>query len=152
MNEYLAFVEDVGETINGKFVYRFYFTSDPSNVWGEYFNVVPSSIIPNLQVDMTSITSVAKAKFPQQLILAKKNHCFSMQDCIDGIIPLCFVEICDNTLMINDVPFFLRFGEKYDDVLSKLNEINVNLYEKEKHAVDTEQLAEFKDNFDDLDF
>ena len=158
MEEYLAFVEEVGQTLNGRFVYRFYFTSDTSNVWGEYFNVVPSAIIPNLQVDMTSITSVAKASFPQKLILAKKNYCFSMQDCIDGIIPLCFVEICDETLTINDIPFFLRFGETYEDVISKLETLSINLYDKEEHTVINEEIVDLKEKFnqnndiDDLDF
>lgn len=160
MDEYLAFVEDIGENVNGEYIYRFYFTSDTDIVWGEYFNVVPTAIIPNIQVDKNSVSSAAKANFPQELVLAKKNYCFSMQDCIDGIIPLCFAEICDNTLTVDDVPFFLRFGETYENVVKTLGLLNIKLYDEEKIVVDDREpinnlikkLDEENNGFDDLDF
>ena len=51
---------------------------------------------------------------------AKENACFSMQDCIDGIIPLCFSEIDDDTIYFNDKPLKFRFGEKIETVQMKL--------------------------------
>jgi hypothetical protein len=53
---------------------------------------------------------------------AKENACFSMQDCIDGIIPLCFSEIDENTLMFKDKPLKFRFGEKIETVELKIAE------------------------------
>jgi hypothetical protein len=160
MDEYLAFVDDIGENVDGEYVYRFYFTSDTDIVWGEYFNIVPSAIIPNLQVDKNSVSSSAKANFPNKLILAKKNYCFSMQDCIDGIIPLCFAEIGDDKLTIDDVPFFLRFGETHENVVKILGNLNIKLYDEEKIEIDSEKpikklinkLDEHNNDIDDLDF
>lgn len=129
MDEYLAFVDFIGKTITGDYIYRFDFTSDTETVWGEFFNVAPSALIPDLQPDKNCITKNAKAVFPTELVIAKKNYCFSMQDCIDGIIPLCFCEINDNTLTIDNIPFFLRFGEPFENVNEKLNKFNIKFYE-----------------------
>lgn len=160
MEEFLAFVEEKGRTVDGEFVYRLYFTTDTDIVWGEFFNVVPSAIIPNLQIDKNSVSSFANAVFSQELILAKKNYCFSMQDCIDGIIPLCFAEICDNQIEIDSIPFFLNFGEPIEDVENKLGKIGIKITDKEEIKKDNnepinnliEQLDENNNDFDDLDF
>lgn len=160
MEEFLAFIEEIGKTVDGNYIYRFYFTTDTDLVWGEFFNVVPSAIIPNIQVDKNSVSSSAKAVFSQSLILAKRNYCFSMQDCIDGIIPLCFAEICENTIEIDSVPFFLNFGEPIENVEKKLGKIGIQLTDKEEIEKEdnlpitnpTTKLDDENNNFDDLDF
>jgi hypothetical protein len=43
-----------------------------------------------------------------------------MQDCIDGIIPLCFSEIDDETIFFKDKPLKFRFGEKRGTVDMKI--------------------------------
>lgn len=59
---------------------------------------------------------------------AKENACFSMQDCIDGIIPLCFSEIDENTIEFKHKPLKFRFGEKRETVELKIAECGlVNL-------------------------
>ena len=67
---------------------------------------------------------------------AKSNACFSMQDSIDGIIPLCFSEIDDDTIEFQHKPLKFRFGEKLDTVEMKLAECGLqNLgYEEIKHG------------------
>lgn len=131
MEEYLGFVDEIGRTIDGKFIYRFDFTLDTDTIWGEYFNVTPSAIIPDLQVDKNALTKRAKAIFPREMVLAKKNYCFSMQDCIDGIIPLIFSEIDDETLEYNGKPFFIHFGKPYEKVLEMLNSVGIELFDIE---------------------
>ena len=44
-----------------------------------------------------------------------------MQDCIDGIIPLCFSEIDENTIEFKGKPLKFRFGEKRETVEMKLS-------------------------------
>lgn len=133
MNEFLGFVDLVGRTNEGGYIYRFDFTLDSDVVWGEYFNVTPTGIIPDLQPDRNSLSKSAKAIFPREMVLAKKNYCFSMQDCIDGIIPLIFSELDENTLKINDTtPFFIRFGETMDSVIEKLKSVNIELFDFEE--------------------
>ena len=35
MDEYLAFVDEIGRTTDGKFIYRLDFTVDTDSVWGD---------------------------------------------------------------------------------------------------------------------
>ena len=129
MNEYLGFVDLIGRTIDGKYLYRFDFTLDADVLWGEYFNITPSAIIPDLQPDKNTLSKSAKVIFPREMVIAKNNFCFSMQDCIDGIIPLIFSEIDESTLMLEDKPFFIRFGETYEEVVKKLKLNNLELFD-----------------------
>ena len=116
MNDFLGFVDEIGRTTDGKYIYRFDFTTDTETIWGEYFNVTPTAIIPDLQVDINALSRQAKVVFPREMVIAKKNFCFSMQDCIDGIIPLIFSEIDEETLMYLDKPFFIHFGLSFEEV------------------------------------
>lgn len=160
MIEYLGFVDEIGRTTDGKYVYRFDFTVDKDTIWGEYFNITPSAIIPDLQADINSLTKQAKVIFPREMVIAKKNFCFSMQDCIDGIIPLMFCEIDEETIIIDEKPFFIRFGETYENVekiLEKagLSFFDVEIVEKGDDSMIDElinSLDDDEDNFDDENF
>jgi hypothetical protein len=154
MDEFLGFVDLIGHTIEGLPIYRFDFTYDTETIWGEYFNITPSAIVPDLQPDKNALSKRAKAIFPSEMVIAKKNYCFSMQDCIDGIIPLIFSEINENILEYDNKPFFLRFGETFEMVNELLNNIGIEFYEIEEvetgddSAIDA--LIESMDsNFDD---
>lgn len=165
MEDFLGFVDLIGRTIDGKYIYRFDFTTDTDVLWGEYFNVTPSGIIPDLQPDKNALSRSGKIIFPREMVIAKKNYCFSMQDCIDGIIPLIFSEIDEETLELNEKPFFIRFGESFNEVKEKLNKVNLDffeLYEIEKgddsaidaliNDLETENEEDVYNNEDDLDF
>lgn len=132
MTEYLAFVDFIGRTLDRKYIYRFDFTTDKDTVWGEYFNIAPCAIVPNMQPDKNTLSRTSKAIFPREMVIAPKNYCFSMQDCIDGIIPLIFSEIDDNTLKIGDTPFFLNFGDDIEVVTEKLNAVKITLFDFEE--------------------
>ena len=132
MDEFLGFVDEIGRTVDGKYIYRFDFTLDTETIWGEYFNVTPSAIIPDLQPDKNALSRQAKAIFPREMVLAKKNYCFSMQDCIDGIIPLIFSEIDEDTLEYNGKPFFIHFGKPFNEVENILSAIEITFFEIEE--------------------
>ena len=133
--EYLGFVDEIGRTTDGKYLYRFDFTYDPDSLWGEFFNIPPACIIPDLEPDPNCLSRSAKIVSPIQLITAKSNACFSMQDSIDGIIPLCFSEINEDTIEFNHRPLKFRFGETLEKVELKLSECGFeNLgFEEIKH-------------------
>lgn len=165
MEDFLGFVDLIGRTIDGKYIYRFDFTTDTDVLWGEYFNVTPSGIIPDLQPDKNALSRSGKIIFPREMVIAKKNYCFSMQDCIDGIIPLIFSEIDEETLELDEKPFFIRFGESFNEVKEKLNKVNLDffeLYEIEKgddsaidaliNDLETENEEDDYNNEDDLNF
>ena len=129
MEDFLGFVDLIGRTIDGKYIYRFDFTTDIDVLWGEYFNVTPSGIIPDLQPDKNALSRSGKIIFPREMVIAKKNYCFSMQDCIDGIIPLIFSEIDEETLELDEKPFFIKFGESFNDVQKKLEKVGMEFFE-----------------------
>ena len=52
-----------------------------------------------------------------------------MQDCIDGITPLIFSEIDENTIEIDGKPFFIRFGETFNEVEEKVKKIGLEFFE-----------------------
>ena len=149
MEEFLGFVDEIGRTVDGKYIYRFDFTLDTETIWGEYFNVAPSAIIPDLQPDKNALSRQAKAIFPREMVLAKKNYCFSMQDCIDGIIPLIFSEIDENTLEYNEKPFFIHFGETFTDV--EITFVNVEKVEKGDESAIDNLIDSMDDNEEDDD-
>lgn len=120
--EFLGFVAEIGRTTDGKYMYRFDFTYDPDSLWGEFFNIPPACIVPDLAPDPNCLSHSMKVLSPVKLMTAKENACFSMQDCIDGIIPLCFSEIDDNTIEYHHKPLKFNFGENIDDVEIKITE------------------------------
>jgi hypothetical protein len=84
-----------------------------------------------------------------------------MQDCIDGIIPLIFCEIDEETIIIDEKPFFIRFGETYENVekiLEKagLSFFDVEIVEKGDDSMIDELINSLEDddedNFDDENF
>lgn len=121
MNKFLAFIDELNSTKNDVYLYRLYFTDNKETLWGEYFNIVPSSIIPNLKPDMSLITFIATLEVPFELELAKNNSCFSMQDCIDGIISLSFYNDEENLLVFN-------FGETFEEIEEKILQKNFKLF------------------------
>lgn len=165
MEDFLGFVDLIGRTIDGKYIYRFDFTTDTDVLWGEYFNVTPSGIIPDLQPDKNALSRSGKIIFPREMAIAKRNYCFSMQDCIDGIIPLIFSEIDEETMELDEKPFYIRFGESFNEVKEKLDKVNLDffeLYEIEKgddsaidaliNDLETENEEDDYNNEDELDF
>ena len=119
--EFLGFVAEIGRTTDRKYLYRFDFTYDPDSLWGEFFNIPPACIVPELAPDQNCLSHTMKVIAPVKLMTAKENACFSMQDCIDGIIPLCFSEINEDTIYFKDKPLKFRFGEKIETVEMKLD-------------------------------
>ena len=130
---YLAFVDYAGKSIDGKDIYRFDFTKAPDIVWGEQWNATPAGLMPNLQPDMNTLSITGQVMCKHRYMLAKNNTCFSMQDCIDGIIPLLFDEPYSDELMV------LPFGLEMDEVISILNEHGLEL-------VNLKDVNEEKDN------
>ena len=119
-NVFLAFVDYEGKSVDGKYIYRFDFTIDKETAWGDYFNIAPSIIVPGLVLDKNCVSSYLRCIIPVELITAKGNSCFSMQDCIDGILPLAFCEIGPDMLKYEGKPLNFMFGERIDEVRLKL--------------------------------
>lgn len=134
--EYLSFVRKIGETINRQNIYEFMFSTNPDIVWGDNFNIVPAGIIPNLIPEKNCLSKKGRVITDIDLYLACQSTCFSMMDCIDGIIALCFTEAgIENE-------FNFKFGENFDDVINKLNKYNLCLEEIEDIKFDEENIID----------
>lgn len=136
MEEYLAFVKKIGQTLDGLNIYEFMFTTVPDVVWGDNFNIIPAGIIPNLTPESNCLSKKGRVMTDINFKLACESTCFSMMDSIDGIIALCFTEAgIENE-------FHFNFGEKIEQVVNKLKKHNLTLTEIEDMKIDEESIID----------
>ena len=136
MEEYLAFVRRIGDTLDGQFIYEFMFTTVPDVVWGENFNIIPAGIIPNLLPEMNSLSRKGRVVTDIEFKLACESTCFSMMDSIDRIISLCFTEAG----IENEIRF--DFGEEFNEVRERLKKHGLDLTEIEEIKFDEESIVD----------
>lgn len=136
MEEYLAFVRKIGDTLDGQFIYEFMFTTVPDVVWGENFNIIPAGIIPNLIPEMNSLSRKGRLVTDIEFKLACESTCFSMMDSIDRIIALCFTEAG----IENEMKF--DFGENFNDVRERLKKYGLDLTDIEEIKFDEESIVD----------
>lgn len=136
MEEYLAFVRKIGDTLDGQYIYEFLFTTVPDVVWGENFNIIPAGIIPNLMPEMNSLSRKGRVITDIEFKLACESTCFSMMDSIDRIISLCFTEAGI------EKEFKFDFGEEFNMVRDRLKKYNLDLVEIEEIKFDEESIVD----------
>lgn len=136
MNEFLAFVKHIGNTLEGQNIYEFMFTTVPDVVWGDNFNIIPAGIIPNLTPESNCLSKKGRVITDINFHLACKSTCFSMMDSIDGIIALCFTEAG-----IDD-EFHFNFGEPYDNVIDRLKHHSLQLTDIEDVKVNDDSIID----------
>ena len=125
---YLAFIKLVGTDLDGHYVYRFSFTTVPETVWGKYWNVLPCSIVPNLEPDNACIKKTYLVSIDYKLNLVTESSCFSMQDCIDWVVAMGWFDIDNpNTTDSNGRTISFRFGEKFETVKGKLDSLEIEI-------------------------
>lgn len=117
----LGFVNYVGTELNGLNRYELIFTIHPDEFWGENFNYKPAGLCNGLHPDKDYIQKIVRIKTFIKLDLIQDSGCFSMQDCMDGIVSLAY----QNLEGLEEYPtdpgrLYFMFGEKYEDVERKL--------------------------------
>ncbi len=122
----LAFINALGKDVNGYINYEFLFTEDIDDVWGEDWEVKPAGIcnISSLESNLYNKNYILETNLI--LELAQNCNCFSMNDCTDGIIPLCWEDISDYEEYPEDGRFIVHFGENLADVNYKLAQKGLN--------------------------
>ena len=116
---YIGFVNLIGKEIDGLNQYELIFTAYPNEFWGENFNYKPAGVCNGLEPDKKYIQKVVRIKTFINLDLIQDSGCFSMQDCMDGIVSLAY----ENLEGLEEYPesrLYLNFGESYKDVERKL--------------------------------
>jgi hypothetical protein len=120
----LVFVNRIGSDLKGKFEYEFIFAADIDRVWGEGWSTVPSGICSRhdkMPVEST-YDYVFRVSGRIKLDVAQDNTCFSMQDCIDGVVALAWENINDYE-NYPEYRMIFRYGENIEVTEKKIGAI-----------------------------
>ena len=153
-NLYLVYVEPVGLNSHDLFEYEFLFSETPDVVWGEDWAEQCPLACENMRPSSDMISVIKRLTTLVPFGVAQRNTCFSMQDCIDGIIPLLFDEPYDDEFMM--LPFGIPMSE-VEEILAEhglVIENLVDLNEKKDNEVIDDLIEKLEDQFgteDELD-
>ena len=101
------------------FEYDFLFSETPEIVWGEDWAEQCPAACDNMRPSNDMISDKQRLATIIPFGLAQRNACFSMQDCIDGIVALAWEDLSD----YEEYPeprLIFKFGEDYESVEDKL--------------------------------
>lgn len=118
---YLIYVEPIGVNSNGENEYDFYFSETPEMAWAEDWAEQCPSACENLRPEGDFVTEIKRLKTTVPFFCAQQNSCFSMQDCMDGIIALAFENISDYEEYPEPFRIIFKYGEEYEHVKEKLS-------------------------------
>jgi len=149
----LVFINRIGTDSDGNQEFDLYYSTTPEDVWAEDFaEQVPSicgmdDMIPD--IDTYDAIRRVSVNSKQTIFLAVENSCFSMQDCMDGIIQLVWIKASDGNYYGLDYgvdaehadDFLKSYGFKFDDLKV------VNADRKTENADDLDD----EDDFGDFD-
>jgi len=114
----LCFIKNIGLDLNGNYQYEFLFSEKIDEVWGENFEIMPAGLCNDLNPNENDYQAIKNVLIDLKIELMQDSCCFSMQDCMDGIISLAYA-YKDDELVLN-----LRYGETLSDVEDKLAKLN----------------------------
>ena len=117
----LVYISLLGENSDGLYEYELFFSDTPDIVWGEDWAEQCPAAIGNIPPDEKTISTVKRIQSPYIIKCAQDNHCFSFQDCIDGIIKLCYIEENDEFILK------ISFGESFSEVVEKFKNVNIEI-------------------------
>ena len=138
----LLFIRLIGEENDGYYRYEFIFTDNPDEAWGDDWEYKPSGLVNTLIPSDEYITEIHIVKTKIKFDLIQNNMCFSMQDCIDGIISLCFSQINDEeSIYYNEEPLKFDFGETQEEVRERLKNCGLTLCGLKEIEIDDEPLV-----------
>ena len=118
-NLHLVYIEPVGINSYDMFEYDFLFSETPDIVWGEDWAEQCPLACENMRPADDMIATIKRLSTIIPFGLAQRNTCFSMQDCIDGVIALAWEDLSD----YDEYPeprLIFQFGESFEEVEDKL--------------------------------
>ena len=116
----LVYVDRVGKNSLGLYEYDFFFSSEPENVYGEDWGETCPSACGDLKPDDSMYELVKRLKTYIPLMCAQENNSFSMADCTDHIVSICFERIDEYEAYPEPYRLVFEFGESFDSVEDKL--------------------------------
>lgn len=119
-NLHLVYINPIGKNSNDLFEYEFFFSETPDIVWGQDWNIACPAACENTLPDPETYSEVKTLKTKIPLFCVQQNTCFSLQDCIDGIICLGYEDISDYTEYPEPIRLVFQFAENYESIIEKL--------------------------------
>lgn len=106
----LVYVYPVGHNSQDVYEYEFFFSETPEVTFGDYWYVMCPAACGDVTPEESSYSEIRHLKTDMKLICAQENTCFSMQDCIDGCIALCYFYSEKDKKYIS-IPFGISMSE-----------------------------------------
>jgi hypothetical protein len=132
---FLIYVNMVGESYNGKFLYEFLFSDTTKNIDGEDWDQFPAAGRPEAPHSHL-IKKVGRLESELKLDVIQNSDTFAVWDAVDGVIALAW----ENINAYDAYPekrLCFKFGEAIKDVETKLYEKDLILnYNTQKHEQD----------------
>ena len=119
-NLHLVFIEPIGKNSYDMYECDFLFSETPDVVWGEDWAEQCPAACDNMRPSEEMIACKKRLATIIPFGLAQKNTCFSMQDCIDGIIALAWEDLSDYEEYPEPLRLIFGFGESFEEVEDKL--------------------------------
>lgn len=116
-NLHLVYINPIGKDSNNLFEYEFFFSETPDIVWGQDWNIACPAACENTLPDPETYSEVKTLKTEIPLFCVQQNTCFSIQDCIDGIICLGYFQTDKGVVKFD-------FSEAIYNVIEKIENNN----------------------------
>ena len=118
-NLHLVYINPIGKDSNNLYEYEFFFSETPDIVWGQDWNIACPAACENTLPDPETYSEVKTLKTEIPLFCVQQNTCFSIQDCIDGIICLGYFQTDKGVVKFD-------FSETIYNVIEKIENNNNN--------------------------
>ena len=116
-NLHLVYINPIGKDSNNLYEYEFFFSETPDIVWGQDWNIACPAACENTLPDPETYSEVKTLKTEIPLFCVQQNTCFSIQDCIDGIVCLGYFQTDKNVVKFD-------FSETIYNVIEKIENNN----------------------------
>ena len=120
VNLHLIYINPIGKNSNDLFEYEFFFSETPDIVWGEDWDNPCPAACENTLPDPETYSEVKILKTNIPLLCTQNNVCFSLSNCIDGIICLGYEDISEYTEYPEPIRLVFQFAENYESIIEKL--------------------------------
>lgn len=121
----LIYVNEVGKTWEGKYIYEFLFSTSTKDVDGVDWDVYPAAGNPEPpRADL--VKQVGKLVSDIKLNLVQNSDTFAVWDSIDGVIALAWEDISEYE-EYPEIRMCFKFGEPISSVTDKLYEKDIIL-------------------------
>lgn len=130
-NEFLCFVKNIGTDIDENYIYEFLFTDDIETFFCENGEYKPCCLCNDIAPIENSYNKVIQIKTNIKLDLAQESCCYSISDCIDGIIPVAYENIDTYEEYPEPIRLIFHYGISYEEVEEQLAQRGILIEKKD---------------------